>query len=110
MTEGRLIVLGRPASAAGFRLAGIPVQEVADPREATARMHALLADAGLGMVLLESVLHDALDEEVRHRIASRALPLVIPFPSPAWEEKGVAADAYIVELLRQAIGYQVRLR
>jgi len=110
VSEGRLLVLCRPASAAGFRLAGLPVLEVPDAAEATRRMHDLLADASLGMVLLESALHDALDDEVRRRIASRALPLVIPFPSPAWEERAAGADAYIIELLRRAIGYQVRLR
>jgi hypothetical protein len=34
----------------------------------------------------------------------------VPFPGPAWEARGEAAEAYIVELLRQVIGYRVRLR
>jgi vacuolar-type H+-ATPase subunit F/Vma7 len=110
VSEGRLVVLCRPASAAGFALAGLPVVEVEDGGEATRRMLAFFADSGLAMVLIERTLHDALDDEVRRRIASRALPLVIPFPEPAWAERAAAADAYIVELLRRAIGYQVRLR
>ena len=110
MTEGRIAVLCRPPSAAGFALAGLQPVEAEDRGAATRRMTALLADAGLGLLLVESCLYEALDEEVRRRISSRVLPLVIPFPGPAWTERSTASDSYVVELLRQAIGYQVRLR
>ena len=38
-----------------------------------------------------------------------SLPVVAPFPAPSWDVKG-EAEAYILEILRQAIGYRVRLR
>jgi hypothetical protein len=38
------------------------------------------------------------------------LPMVIPFPAAAWAPGREAAEAYLVEILRQAIGYRVRLR
>lgn len=110
MTEGSIAVLCRPPSAAGFALSGLQPVEAEDRGEATRRMTALLADAGLGLLLVESWLYEALDDEVRRRISSRVLPLVIPFPGPAWTERSTGSDAYVVELLRQAIGYQVRLR
>jgi len=110
MSAGRVVVLSRAPSAAGFALAGLPTVEVQDGGEATRRLSALLQDAQLALVLVESSLYEALDDEVRRRISSHVLPLVIPFPGPAWAERGAASDAYIVELLRQAIGYQVRLR
>lgn len=108
--EGRVAVLCRPPSAAGFALAGLQPMEVEDSSEDNRRLSALLDDPGLGLVLVESSLYDALEDEVRHRISSRVLPLVIPFPGPAWAAGLAASDAYVVELLRQAIGYQVRLR
>jgi hypothetical protein len=43
-------------------------------------------------------------------VGRRSLPVLIPFPGPAWVERPAAAEAYIVELLRQVIGYRVRLR
>jgi vacuolar-type H+-ATPase subunit F/Vma7 len=110
VTEGRVVVLSRAPSAAGFALAGLQPVEAQNGEEATLRMSALLSDAGLGIVLVESSLYEALDDEVRRRVSSHVLPLVIPFPGPAWVEHAAASDAYVVELLRQAIGYQVRLR
>jgi len=110
VSEGRVAVLCRPPSAAGFALAGLQPLEVQDGGEATRRLSALLADPGLAIVLVESALYDKLDDDVRRRISSRVLPLVIPFPGPAWTVGVEPSDAYVVELLRQAIGYQVRLR
>jgi hypothetical protein len=34
---------------------------------------------------------------------------VVPFPGPAWE-KLAPAEERVIELLRRAIGYRVRLR
>jgi hypothetical protein len=35
--------------------------------------------------------------------------MVVPFPGPTWVVRP-PAEEYIVELLRQAIGYRVRIR
>ena len=105
----QLRVLAPPGTAAGFALAGIPATEVADPAEAAERLGALLDDPAAGVVLLEERLHRALPDELRRRLARRPLPIVVPFPAPTWEE-GPVVDRYIVELLRQVIGYRVRLR
>jgi vacuolar-type H+-ATPase subunit F/Vma7 len=51
-----------------------------------------------------------LPEDLRRRISKRPLPMVVPFPGPTWQELGEGPEAYIVELLRQVIGYRVRLR
>ncbi len=42
-------------------------------------------------------------------ISGSALPVIAPFPSPTWDEKGLAEE-YVLEILRQAIGYRVRPR
>jgi hypothetical protein len=36
--------------------------------------------------------------------------MVLPVPGPEWGKRRSTAEAYIVELLRQVIGYRVRLR
>lgn len=104
-----LRVLAERGTAAGFALAGIPTVETATPTEGVERLAALLDEPTVGVVLLEERMHRAVPDELRRRLARQALPIVVPFPAPAWEE-GPVVDQYIVELLRQVIGYRVRLR
>jgi V/A-type H+-transporting ATPase subunit F len=103
-------VLARPQVASGFRLAGVRSDEVLDIPEGVARMRELLRDPAAGVVLLEDSLYDALPSALRAELGRRPLPMVVPVPGPEWGERRTAAESYIVELLRQVIGYRVRLR
>jgi vacuolar-type H+-ATPase subunit F/Vma7 len=103
-------VLCRPEVAAGFGLAGLRPIEAADHAAGIARLHDLLADPQTGVVLVEESFYEALPEEVHRELGRRPLPMVVPFPGPQWGERRTAAEEYIVELLRQVIGYRVRLR
>jgi vacuolar-type H+-ATPase subunit F/Vma7 len=62
----------------------------------------------VGVVLIEEDLHAALPAPLRRELARRVLPLIVPFPAPRWAEMP-EAEAFVAELLRQAIGYRVRL-
>ncbi|HVX89618.1 MAG TPA: V-type ATP synthase subunit F [Gemmatimonadales bacterium] len=105
----RIRVLARPEVVAGFALAGVPGVEAGTPAERAAGLRALADDPSIGVVLIEdSALRD-LPDDLQRSLAKRPLPIVVPFPRPAWQE-GPAVDQYIVELLRQVIGYRVRLR
>ncbi len=102
-------VLCRPEVAAGFALTGLPVTEAADAGAAATVFRDWLAEPSLGVVLLQQEFHDALPDDLRHQERRRALPMVVPFPGPT--RTGAAeSESYIVELLRQVIGYRVRLR
>ncbi len=105
----RVEVLCRPEVAAGFGLAGLRPLEVSDPSEGVARLRELLRDPEAGVVLVEESFYDALPDDVQLELGRRPLPMVVPFPGPRWEERP-EAEAYIVELLRQVIGYRVRLK
>lgn len=102
-------VVARPSVASGFALAGLPGLTAANGAEAAARVGELRARADVGVVLVEEELYDDLPEETRRRSVRDPVPMIIPFPGPAWIERP-APEAYLVELLRQAIGYRVRLR
>lgn len=104
-----LLAVCSPEVAVGFELAGIRAERVATPAEGAARVRRALEQPGLGVLLVEERLFDALTAEDRRELGRRPLPMVVPFPSPAW---GAASppEAQIVEILRQAIGYRVRLR
>ena len=103
-------VLCRPDVAAGFALAGLRAVPAGGAAAAVLRLGELTGEPDTGVLLVEERLHDALPVELRRRLARRALPMVVPFPGPAWAERGEGAEAYVIELLRQVIGYRVRLR
>lgn len=101
-------VVCRPAVAPGFALTGLVVDQAEAGPEAATMLAILLARKDVGVVLVEEALFQALPEEARRRADRSAAPVVVPFPSPAWEA-APAAEQYVVELLRRAIGYRVRL-
>lgn len=105
----RVDVLCRPEVAAGFALAGLRPREASDSADGIARLRDLLGDPEAGVVLVEESFYDALPDDVRREVGRRPLPMVVPFPGPQWEARP-EAEAYIVELLRQVIGYRVRLK
>ncbi len=102
-------VLARPEIGVGFGLAGLRPVEAATADQGRERLRELLGLTDVGVILMEAGLYDRLPEELRRELGRRPLPMVVPFPEPVWAERGESADAYIVELLRQVIGYRVRL-
>jgi vacuolar-type H+-ATPase subunit F/Vma7 len=95
--------------AAGFRLAGLRPVEAEDASEGARRLVALLEDPDAGVVLVQVDFYAALPAAERRNLARRALPLVVPFPAPSRAAPVDGAGGFIAELLRQAIGYRVRL-
>lgn len=109
MSFGVRIIAG-PAVAPGFGLTGLPVRAAASDDEAVATLRELIDDPASGILLMEETVHARLPEDVRRRLARRPVPFVVPFPGPRWDDRRDEAESYIVELLRQVIGYRVRLR
>jgi vacuolar-type H+-ATPase subunit F/Vma7 len=105
----RVRVLCRPAIAAGFRLAGMRADLAEDAAAGAGRLAALLEDPTVGVVLVQEDFYAALPEAQHHTLSRRPLPMVVPFPAPSAALGARAPDAFIAELLRQAIGYRVRL-
>lgn len=102
-------VVCRPALVPGFALAGVAAWPAAAPDEAERAIAGLRARGNVGVALVEEAIYDALPDDVRSRLDRSAAPVVVPFPGPAWAEMA-SAEARVVELLRRAIGYRVRLR
>ncbi|MDH4066061.1 MAG: V-type ATP synthase subunit F [Acidobacteriota bacterium] len=106
---GTVHVLMRPACAAGFQLAGLAVTEAHDGASAAVHIRRLVADPDVGVVLVDAALYRSLPREVTARLERQAIPVVAPVPAPNWNEQA-EAEAYVLEILRQAIGYRVRPR
>ncbi len=102
--------IATPAFAAGLRLAGLPVDEVGGAPGAAERVAALLEDPEMGILLVEQPLFEDLPPLLRRDLENRALPIVVPVPRATWGAPGAGPEAYILELLRRAIGYRVRLQ
>jgi len=97
------------ATAPGFALAGIVPDTADEPAAADAILRGLLKLSEVGVVLLEESLYASLAPDLRIVVDRIARPVVVPFPGPAWRSVA-SAEEQVVELLRRAIGYRVRLR
>ena len=106
----RVRAIATPALAAGLRLAGLPADETEDPGAAAERVGALVQEPDLGILLVEQPLFDAFPPLLRRELENRALPIVVPVPRAAWGAATDRAESYILDLLRRAIGYRVKLQ
>jgi vacuolar-type H+-ATPase subunit F/Vma7 len=104
-----LRVVMRPSRAVGFELAGFAVEHAPDGRAAAAVVTRWAEDDDVGVVLVDDELYKALPNELLRRLDRQAIPVVASVPVPRWDERS-DAEAFILEILRQAIGYRVRPR
>ena len=103
----KVAVITDPETATGFRLAGVEVREAGTPEQALEVIRELTA-AGYGLLAVnEDLLHGT--EEARTRLLrGRDLPLIVPLPpARANLESG---EAYISRLVKEHIGFAVKLR
>lgn len=100
-------VCRRPA-ALGIALAGIPCRE-ADTGDQAAAAIADLARSR-GVILIERDLYDDLPASLRRQLRREGLPILMPFPGPALAAGAPPPEEELLEILRQAIGYRLRLR
>ncbi len=105
-----LRVIGGPAACTGFSLAGLPTTEASDAVHGAALLQAFADRSDVGVLLVEQGLLDAMPDAERQELLARPMPVIVPFPAPAWEERAEGAESYVLELLRRAIGYRVRLQ
>jgi len=106
--EATLRMVVRPGDALGLRLAGARVEEVA-PGEEAARVRALLSDATVGVLAVETSVLAAVPEPMLRRAAERGLPVVLPFSLPRRLGEAAGGREYVAALIRRAIGYHVKL-
>ena len=102
-------VLCRPELAPGFELAGLAPVHAEHGVAAAQAIARLCAEAGTGIILIDDALYRELPRDFISRLDREALPILAPVPVPRWDERAVA-EAYVMDILRQAIGYRVRPR
>lgn len=107
--SGTVRAVTRPETARGFRLAGLPLRSASDAEAAEATVRDWSSNPDVAVIFVQRSLFDELSEALLRSLATTAVPVVVPFPDPAWEEAG-PAEEWVVELLRRAVGYRVQLR
>jgi V/A-type H+-transporting ATPase subunit F len=103
----KVAVITDSETATGFRLAGVEVREADAPERALDLIREFTA-AGYGLLAVnEDLLHGT--EDARNRLLrGRDLPLIVPLPpARAHLESG---EAYISRLVKEHIGFAVKLR
>ncbi|HEX7003264.1 MAG TPA: V-type ATP synthase subunit F [Trueperaceae bacterium] len=109
MPEHRVVVLTDSETATGYRLAGVEVRE-SQPEGAEAELDDLIESGEYGLVVVdEGLIADPIDASAR-TMRGRDLPVILPVPSlSASFGEGDDATAYMKELVRSAIGFDIKL-
>ena len=103
----RVAVFTDAETATGFRLAGVEVREAADAKAALEHLRALVS-VDYGLLAVNEALLQGTEDEVARLMRDRELPIIIPFPAPkAQLESG---EDYIARLVKEHIGFFVKLR
>jgi V/A-type H+-transporting ATPase subunit F len=103
----KVAVITDPETATGFRLAGVEVREAGTP-DAALELIREYAAAGYGLLAVNEDLLQGTEDARTRLLRGRDLPLVVPLPpARANLESG---EAYISRLVKEHIGFAVKLR
>ncbi len=103
----RLGIITDGESATGFRLAGAEVRQAGTPREALEHLRYFVT-LDYGLVAISEALLEGTEDERSRLMRGRDLPIIVPFPSPQAEIE--SGEAYIARLVKEHIGFYVKLR
>ena len=109
MRKSQLVVIANPGLGTGFALAGVRVFEASNGEAAAAEIARLKEETDGRVIIIEEPLYKEIPEDTRRAFERFPLPVVIPVPGPDWATESTAHE-YIVDILRRAIGYRVRLQ
>lgn len=105
----RVVVLTDAETATGYRLAGVEVR-VAEPETAAERLDGLIEEDAYGLIIVDEGLVPDPVESSERVMRGRDLPVLLPVPSlGAAFGEGADATAYMRELVRSAIGFDIKM-
>ncbi len=103
----RMAVITDPETATGFRLAGVEVLEAVSPQTVVEHLRALLP-LDYGLIAVNEDLLSGTEEQRARLLRERDLPIIVPFPAPRPQLE--TGEAYIARLVKEHIGFYVKLR
>ncbi len=105
----KVIVFTDAETATGYRLAGVEVR-IAEPEQATAELNALVEEDAYGLVIVDEGLVPDPIAATERVMRGRELPVLLPVPSlGAAFGDGDDATAYMKDLVRSAIGFDIKV-
>ncbi len=103
----KVAVITDSETATGFRLAGMEVREASTAQEALGMIREYAA-AGYGLLIVNEDLLAGTDDARARLLRGHDLPVVVPLPpARAHLESG---EAYIARLVKEHIGFAVKLK
>ncbi len=105
----KMLVLTDPETAIGYRLAGVEVRESV-PEEAQAALEQVIESDSYGLVVVDEGLISDPARASQRAMRGRDLPVILSVPSlgAAFGDES-DATAYMKELVRSAIGFDIKL-
>lgn len=105
----RVVIITDPESTNGFRLAGVETFEASDWDTARNILVDFINDDSVGIIAIDELLIAQIDERLRDRIDKLYKPVVIPIPSIKTVELSDARTAYVQEIIKKAVGFDIKL-
>ena len=112
MSKYKLIVITNPELVSGFHLAGVEVQEARNGEEAGAIISRIVRlGREFGIIGIDEDLYTQVDPKLIEDVDEAGIPLLITFPTAVIYslDKMKQEDDYTANLIRNAIGYHIKL-
>lgn len=108
----KILAIANSEVVKGLKFSGINVMGVDTPELAKKTLLDVMKNNDYGIVIIDETLERAFDDHTKRLIEESSMPLFVPMPLQLiWQEIEAPADnTYVVEMIRRAIGYQIKVR
>jgi V/A-type H+-transporting ATPase subunit F len=107
----KIAILTGPESAAGYRLAGLEVALANDPDEARQVLTRLVESEDYALIIVNDRLVPDPYQVVKRQMRRRDLPVLLAAPPhrAAVASTGDAAETYMRQIIKETMGYEIKL-
>lgn len=103
----KLAVICPEKLARGFELTGVDVFTSDSKEETEEFLFQTIEDKKAGLVILPQEHLEAFEERKRKELEKLEIPLIVPVPMIQGSD--IQAEEYVSQMVRRAIGYQVKI-
>lgn len=105
-----IVAIIPPDLAPGLKLSGVKVMETSSQDDARSRIQELLDEQGAAVLILSDRFYTKLPTNLRERLDEAVLPMLVNLPNQiSFEETEEDHRQYVSNLIRRAIGFQIKV-